>query len=125
MYTIAKRFEFAAAHRLDHLPESHKCHRQHGHNYSVEIILQSETLDERGFVVDYGDLSLFRDYIQLNLDHRDLNEVFGFQTTAENLAKHLYDVAKARFPQTVAVRVSETPNTWAEYRGWDGLPNGA
>ncbi|TIO54493.1 MAG: 6-carboxytetrahydropterin synthase QueD, partial [Mesorhizobium sp.] len=27
-----------------------------------------------------------------------------------------YEWCKARLPQTAAVRVSETPKTWAEYR---------
>ncbi|HUM72266.1 MAG TPA: 6-carboxytetrahydropterin synthase, partial [Chloroflexota bacterium] len=35
---------------------------------------------------------------------------------AENLARHLYEWAKEQWPQVTAVRVSETPRTWAEYR---------
>jgi len=36
--------------------------------------------------------------------------------TAENLARMLYGVARELSPFIVAVRVSETPRTWAEYR---------
>ncbi|MBC7740342.1 MAG: 6-carboxytetrahydropterin synthase, partial [Candidatus Saccharibacteria bacterium] len=36
--------------------------------------------------------------------------------TSEVLAQHFYDWCKSRLPETVAVRVSETPKTWAEYR---------
>jgi len=36
--------------------------------------------------------------------------------TSEVLAQHFYNWCKSRLPETVAVRVSETPKTWAEYR---------
>jgi 6-pyruvoyltetrahydropterin/6-carboxytetrahydropterin synthase len=116
MFTIAKQFQFSASHQLDRLPPEHQCARLHGHNYVVELILQSETVNEFGFVVDYLDLKPFKAYLDDELDHRHLNELFAFPTSAENLAQHLYNWAKARWPQTIAVRVSETPKTWAEYR---------
>ena len=120
-YTITKQFAFSAAHQLHGLPATHQCARLHGHNYVVEVVLSGSQLDQRGFVVDYGDLSPLKTYIDQDLDHRNLNEVLGGvlpdgQTTAENIARHLYDWCKYRWPQTVAVRVSETPKTWAEYR---------
>lgn len=116
MYTIAKEFHFSASHQLNGLPLEHQCARLHGHNYIVELILQSETLNEHGFVVDYLELKPFKNFIDDTLDHRHLNEVLDFATTAENLAKYLYDWAKQRWSQVTAVRVSETPKTWAEYR---------
>lgn len=115
-YTIAKEFAFSAAHHLEGLPDGHPCSRQHGHNYLVTVELSTLTLDERGFVIDYGDLKPFQRWIDEHLDHRDLNEVVTFNPTAENLAKHLFGIAKAMFPEVSAVRVSETPKTWAEYR---------
>lgn len=116
MYTITKRFEFSAGHHLPSLPSDHKCARRHGHNYIVEIELYAPSLNEHGFVVDFGDLSLLKAYIDETFDHRDLNEVLTCQTTAENLARHFYDWCKARWLQTKAVRVSETPKTWAGYQ---------
>ncbi|MDE1968530.1 MAG: 6-carboxytetrahydropterin synthase, partial [Alphaproteobacteria bacterium] len=38
------------------------------------------------------------------------------RTTTEVLAKWLYDWCKERWPETAAVRVGETPRSWAEYR---------
>ena len=117
MYTISKQFTFSASHQLLKLPESHQCYRMHGHNYIVEIELQSETLNEYGFIRDYHDLSELKDYIDNTLDHRHLNDVFGHDdTTAENIAKFLYDWSKALWPEVTAMRISETPKTWAEYR---------
>lgn len=116
MYTISKQFTFSASHQLVHLPQDHKCARLHGHNYTVEIVLASRDLDEYGFVVDYGDLEPFRRFIEEHLEHRHLNDVMPHHTTAENIARWLYETACNLFPQTVAVRVSETARTWAEYR---------
>ena len=118
-YAITKEFTFAAAHHLEGLPDTHQCSRPHGHNYTVKVELQAPILNEVGFVVDYGDLKPLKDYIDQTLDHRDLNEVFSFQTSAENLAHHFYDWCHDRWPQVVAVHVSETAKTWATYyRGY-------
>ena len=119
MFTITKQFAFCAAHHLPHLPADHPCARVHGHNYRVEVVVQSPSLDDRGFCqVDYREFDPFKKYLDEALDHRDLNEVLApLRTTAENIAKFLYAKAKALSPFVVAVRVSETDKTWAEYRG--------
>lgn len=117
MFSITKEFTFEAAHHLPHLPEGHKCARPHGHGYRVLVELEAYQLNEQGFVVDYGDLAPLREYLDTEVDHRDLNQLFDFPTTAENLARHLYAWCKARWPQTVAVSVSETAQTWATYTG--------
>ena len=116
MYRISKQFHFSASHILHGLPEGHPCSRLHGHNYVVELVLESDTLDERGFMADYGDLSPFGHMLDDKLDHRHLNDVFPFNPTAENIACSLFEWAKSHWPQVAAVRVSETPKTWAEYR---------
>ena len=116
MFTIGKRFHFSASHVLTGLLEDHPCTNMHGHNYTVELMLESETLNEVGFVLDYGDLKLFTKIIDEELDHHHLNDVLPFQPSAENIARYLYNRAKELWPQAAAVRVSETPNTWAEFR---------
>jgi len=89
----------------------------HGHNYAVEVVIESPCLDDRGFCqVDYGELDPFRVYLDEHLDHRHLNDVLPIRPTAENLARHLLVEARRCSPFVVAVRVSETPRTWAEYR---------
>lgn len=117
MFRISKQFHFSASHQLHNLPETHQCARLHGHNYVVEIELEAEALNEYGFVRDYTDLDALKRYIDDQLDHRHLNEVLGHDnTTAEHLAYHLYEWSKQRWQEVSAVRVSETPKTWAEYR---------
>lgn len=116
MFTISKQFHFSASHIIEGLPESHPCARLHGHNYIVEIVLQSKTLDNIGFIVDYGDLKPFKEIIDQELDHRHLNDVIAGSTSAESIAYYLYQKAKTIWPEVVAIRISETPKTWAEYR---------
>jgi 6-pyruvoyltetrahydropterin/6-carboxytetrahydropterin synthase len=115
MYTIRKKFAFSAAHHLKGLAKDHPCSRQHGHNYVVEIILASNTLTPVCFIRDYRELDAFKRYIDMEVDHRDLNVVFSMQTTAENLAEFFFKWCKKRWPETSKVAVSETPKTWAEY----------
>jgi len=117
MYTITKEFHFSASHQLFGLPEGHQCGRLHGHNYVVQIEMASKTLNANGFVRDYLGLAPLKSYIDDRFDHRHLNEVLGDDmVTAERLAKHFYDWCSARWPEVAAIRVSETPKTWAEYR---------
>lgn len=116
MYTISKQFHFSAAHQLNGLPDDHPCSRLHGHNYIVVVVLESDSLDNTSFVVDYGELGVFKRYLDTELDHRNLNDVFNVQTSAENIARLLFEWCKARWSQTAEVRVSETSKTWAVYR---------
>ena len=117
--TISKDFAFSASHQLDGLPDDHQCARLHGHNYVVRLTLEGEVI-QPGFVVDYGALAPFKEWIDKHLDHRHLNDAFGFNPTAENMAGHLADRAAALLASAgydnvtrVAVSVSETPKTWA------------
>ncbi|OUR80237.1 6-carboxytetrahydropterin synthase QueD [Alphaproteobacteria bacterium 46_93_T64] len=117
MYRITKEFHFSASHQLIGLSENHPCARLHGHNYIVEIELQSEELNSVGFVRDYHELAPLKSYIDDTLDHRHLNDILGdANVTAEHLAKHLFDWCQSRWDEVSAVRISETPKTWAEYR---------
>jgi len=142
MFSISKDFHFSASHALTHLPESHKCHRLHGHNYIVRVTVEAHCLDSKGFVIDYGDLRPFGQWLDETCDHRDLNEMAqdhyplqlieplikagtkgtistGVLTTAENLARWFQGMVIVLVPETqdmrVRVSVSETPKTWATF----------
>lgn len=116
MYLISKEFHFSASHRLTHLPAEHQCARLHGHNYIVVVELAAPTLNSDGFVRDYHELAPLKAYIDNHFDHRHLNDILNEASTAENLARHFFDWCRARWPEVSAVKVSETPKTWAEYR---------
>lgn len=123
MFTISKEFAFSASHQLHGLPKGHQCGRLHGHNYVVEVELQAPYLDPTGFVLDYGALAPFKDWLDATYDHKHLNE-FMEQPTAEVMAHSMHGVAERLLdgvPKTApwrvsAVRVRETPKTCAEYR---------
>ena len=117
MYIISKEYHFSASHQLPQLPEDHPCHRLHGHNYVVEVELQSEELDQYGFVKDYRDLDALKTYIDETFDHHHLNDILGDNNvTAAQIAKRFYDWCKSQWPQVSAVSVSETPKSNATYR---------
>jgi 6-pyruvoyltetrahydropterin/6-carboxytetrahydropterin synthase len=121
MFVIAKRFSFSASHVLTAVPEDHKCRRLHGHNYEVEVVCAADELDHRGMVVDYFELDPVKRFIDDTIDHRHLNDVLDGEPTAERLAWWLYESLKGQLPVDVsakitAIRVYETPRTWAEYR---------
>ena len=117
MYTISKGFQFSAGHHLEGLPEEHPCTRPHGHNYEVIVILESDLLNENGFVLDYRELKSVKDYLDQVFDHRYLNDFLPFNPTAENIAKHLYYQFNALIGSHLlkAVKVKETPKTEATY----------
>lgn len=118
-FRISKEFHFSASHQLFGLPPEHQCARLHGHNYVIIVELKSDSLNEVGFVQDYGELKPIKDYIDKELDHRHLNNIFDFNPTAELMAQFLFKKFKAIFPSLVAVTVKETPKTTARYAAED------
>ena len=97
MFIINKRFEFSASHQLEGLPEGHPCSRVQGHNYAVEVVLQSETLDDTGFVVDFKELKPLKIHLDDTMDHRHLNDMPPFDSvnpTSENIAAYIFDLCR-------------------------------
>jgi 6-pyruvoyltetrahydropterin/6-carboxytetrahydropterin synthase len=120
-FVISKRFGFEAAHFLSGLPKKHPCERMHGHSYQVDVRLAAAALTGPGFVTDFRELAPMKKYLDATLDHRVLNEVLDVEPTSENLALHLatwfLDHMQPGLPgRLVAVRVSETASSWAEYQ---------
>lgn len=118
--TIGRRFTFEAGHRLPGLPTEHKCSRQHGHSYEVEVILTSDRLVPPGFITDFADLAPFKEFLDEELDHRNLHEVLPVEPTSELLARYLaewfIDHVEPHIPGRLqAVKVSETARSWARF----------
>lgn len=115
MYIISKEFYFSASHQLVNLPENHPCTRIHGHNYKVKVFLRSETLNDAGMVRDYHDLSIIKEYLDEAFDHTHLNEFLHESTTAENIARYIYEQFKRDLPELFAIEISETDKTSCRY----------
>ncbi|GAA2718523.1 MULTISPECIES: 6-carboxytetrahydropterin synthase [Streptomyces] len=119
-FTIGKTFTFEAGHRLPGLPPEHKCSRQHGHSYEVEVIVTASALEAPGFVTDFGALAPFKRYLDTELDHRNLHEVLPLEPTSERLAQYLAGWFIENLQPTIpgrlaAVRVRETSRSWARF----------
>jgi 6-pyruvoyltetrahydropterin/6-carboxytetrahydropterin synthase len=108
-----------------------KCARRngHGHNYTLEVTVAGDPDPVTGFVVD---LKWLKDVIDQEVlaayDHRHLNlEVPEFAEkklvpTTENIAISAWNrlgsaVNKTKGARLSRVRVYETPEIFAEYRG--------
>jgi len=93
--------EFQAAHRLPP-PYEGKCSRIHGHNFRVELAIETDQLDPRGFVIEF---QYVKDLID-QFDHRlilaegdpwidaftgptDWIVQVPYAPTTENMAKYL------------------------------------
>jgi 6-pyruvoyltetrahydropterin/6-carboxytetrahydropterin synthase len=113
MWTVTKQFYFPAAHQLDHLPETHKCHRLHGHNYGVTVCCRGDLQPAFSWVVDYADIAAAVEPAIQKLDHTNLNETLGGipYTTAENVAYWFYRELMAKLPTLYSVHIQETPQT--------------
>jgi 6-pyruvoyltetrahydropterin/6-carboxytetrahydropterin synthase len=91
---VTKIFHFESAH---HLPGHRgKCAYLHGHSYRLEVTIRGPIKDmpgasDHGMVMDFDDLSgTVKNSVIERLDHRDLNEVTGIHTTAENLVHWIW-----------------------------------
>jgi 6-pyruvoyltetrahydropterin/6-carboxytetrahydropterin synthase len=81
---------FSAAHQLRLYDGS--LEPVHGHNWKVEIAVQSMWLDDIGVVMDFHELERLVDAIIGPMHNRHLNEVSPFDRmnpSAENVAQHI------------------------------------
>ncbi|MGT2907856.1 6-carboxytetrahydropterin synthase QueD [Streptococcus dentiloxodontae] len=117
---VSKEFHFDAAHHLFNYEG--KCKSLHGHTYRLEIAV-SGFLDERGMVLDFGDLkAIYKKHLEPRLDHRYLNESLPYMnTTAENMVYWIFQEIAQHLPQKQSlrleyVRLYETASAFAEFR---------
>lgn len=107
MFYIEKRFEVAGAHKLK-LDYESKCSNFHGHNWFITVFCKSRDLDQNGMVIDFTEI---KKLVSDKLDHKNLNEVFDFNPTAENIAKWICNNVKNCYK----VEVIESENNKAAY----------
>ena len=107
MFYISKTIEIAGAHKLRLSYES-KCVNLHGHNWIITIHCKAKELNMDGMVIDFMHI---KRQIHERLDHQNLNEIFSFNPTAENMAKWICD----QIPQCYRVDIEESKNNIAIY----------
>lgn len=107
MYTVIKRIEVSAAHRLS-LSYPSKCQELHGHNWIITIHCRARQLNADGMVTDFSHI---KQQIQGALDHKYLNDVLPFNPTAENIARWVCEQVEHCF----RVEVQESEGNLAIY----------
>lgn len=117
-----------------------KCENLHGHRWRMEVTIAAEQLGEAGterdMVCDFGAFKRAVRGLAEEYDHTFLVEegtlapatiaalegegfqlrMLPFRTTAENLARHLFERLAAMGLPVTQVEVDETPNNRAVYR---------
>jgi len=116
MYSIKVEGNFSSAHNLRGYKG--KCEDLHGHNWRIEAVANSGSLDKIGMVLDFKFIKKCLTDILEKLDHQYLNKVEYFKKinpTSENIAYYIYSKLKAKIPGLSAVTVWENPTSGATY----------
>lgn len=132
MFQVSQEIDFCYGHRL--LNYAGKCRSLHGHNGRAVVLLEGETLDTRGMLVDFSDIKReLAGWVDEQLDHRmilcdrdpalpalrELGEplhIIDCNPTAENIARLIYEHAELQGFPVVAVTLWETRRSCATFR---------
>lgn len=83
MHVITKKLEISGAHCL-RLPYDSPCKFVHGHNWLIEVSVAGSHLHPTtGMIMDFKIIG----EVVKRLDHQNLNDLFNFNPTAENIAE--------------------------------------
>jgi 6-pyruvoyltetrahydropterin/6-carboxytetrahydropterin synthase len=111
-WTLKVRDKFSAAHFLKGYKG--KCEKVHGHTFQVEVDVRVMELDSAGIGSDFTEIK--KTLASVLPDHTVLNEVYPFNPSAENLARHFHGELKKHYSvRSVTVWESEDASaTYAE-----------
>lgn len=120
MFALKIVTDFASAHSLRNYPGD--CSRLHGHNWQVEVVVESEVLDEVGIAIDFREIKKQTKLVIKRLDHQYLNDIKPFDElnpTAENIAKYFFDevgkLINNNHVRVQQVTIWETPRASVTY----------
>jgi len=131
-FAVTRRYHFSAGHRLENSalsPEDNarlygQCHRQHGHNYRLEVTVVGDVDPVTGMSVDLGIVDTAVKAALLDrVDHYDLSatvpELAGVITTGEGLARVFWQWLQPALPpgRLRRLAVVETDSNAFEYGG--------
>lgn len=134
-FRLTRTYHFSAGHRLARVELSDaenarlfgQCHRQHGHNYAVEVTVEGALDAATGMSADLGAVdAAVRKVLLDRVDHYDLSatvpELEGVISTGEHLARVFWDWLEPALTAGSLRRVAvvETENNAFEYFGRGG-----
>ena len=131
---LTRKEHFCASHRLynpkfsekENLSIYGKCAypNGHGHNYELEVTVAGDPDGDTGMILDLKKLGdIIEAEITGKVDHKHLNFdidfLQGIIPTAENLALVFWKILQPKISsgRLYSIKVFETPNNFAEYRG--------
>jgi len=134
MVYLTRKEHFCASHRLfnpkfsdkENLEIYGKCASPngHGHNYEIEVTVAGDPRADTGMILDLKKLSdIIDNEILQKVDHKHLNFdvdfLRGIIPTAENLSMIFWNILSSKIlaGELYSVKVYETPNNFAEFRG--------
>jgi 6-pyruvoyltetrahydropterin/6-carboxytetrahydropterin synthase len=122
MYRLGVRREFSARHYLiggDWGDEN----IEHAHRYRMEMVLEAETLDDHGFLVDIVDVERHLDAIAAEYEGQTLNTLTAFtglNPSIERLAAIIHGELRERLAHlplaALCVTIWEDDIAWTAYR---------
>ncbi|MBP1748234.1 MAG: queuosine biosynthesis protein QueD [Deltaproteobacteria bacterium] len=120
MFTLCVKDSFAAAHRL--VGYKGKCEELHGHNFTVEVGVAGEQLQDDGMLIDFTIIKGHLHEILDSLDHKYINDIPFFSaraSSAEYVAMYVFSEMEKRIGndrvRMKMVRVWESDRAYASY----------
>lgn len=120
MFTLCVKDSFAAAHRL--VGYKGKCEELHGHNFTVEVCVAGQELQDDGMLIDFTVLKGHLHEILDILDHKYINDIpffSGHASSAEYIALYVFSEMEKRISSgrvsVRKVRVWESDRAYASY----------
>lgn len=127
---VSKEFKWEAAHRLVHGYPGN-CSQLHGHSYTATVVMEATGgLNKFGFVKDFNEMKVLKQWIDTNWDHgtlvssddtqllkwltdqRQRHYTIEYNPTAEVIGTVLFkqasDLLTDEYSQVVEVRINET-----------------
>lgn len=100
---------FDSAHWLPNVPDTHKCHKMHGHTYKIRFEITGTIGTDTGWIIDYAEVKGVWASIKNMVDHKCLNEIpFLENPTCERLALWIASLLKKDLPGVSKIEIRET-----------------
>ncbi|PLX87030.1 MAG: 6-carboxytetrahydropterin synthase QueD [Desulfuromonas sp.] len=120
MYHLTIQTHFAAAHNL--LNYQGDCENLHGHNWKIEVTVQTDQLDNAGLGIDFKLLKKKTNEIMDRLDHKYLNDLDmfkGVSPSSEHIARYIFEALSEELTgiDVIVERITvwESDNACASY----------